>query len=128
MTAVTSPATTTTNAEKAAAAWGADLPDWVAALAAEADRTSGAKAAARIGMSGAVVSQVLANKYPGSLAAVEERVRTTITAETVECPALGQMDRATCQEWRGKAKDYQPTSALRGRMHDACNACSRHKE
>lgn len=114
--------------DRAAAAWGDPPPDWVAALAAECDATSQNKAAARIGVSSAVVSQVLAAKYPGNLAGVEARVRAILLSETVNCPAMGVMDLSVCHEWRAKAKDYRPTSSLRGKMFDACAGCPKNKE
>jgi hypothetical protein len=115
-------------AEKVAAAWGPSPPDWVAALAAECDRTSGGKVALLIDYSPAVISQVLAGKYRGSMPAVASKVRAALLAETVDCPALGVIDLACCLEWREKAKDYQPTSSLRGWMLDACNACPKNKD
>lgn len=117
-----------TAATKVAASWGPSPPDWVAALAAECDQTSQNKAAARIGVSSAVVSQVLAAKYPGNLAAVADKVRASLLAQTVDCPAMGVMDLSVCLDWRAKAKNFQPTSGLRGRMFDACGACSNNKE
>lgn len=118
----------TAAAAKVRAAWGPSPPDWVAALALACDQTSQNKAAARVGMSSAVVSQVLAAKYPGNLDAVADKVRASLLAETVDCPAMGVMDLSSCLDWRGKAKTFQPTSALRGLMYDACAGCSRNKE
>ncbi|HRQ81349.1 MAG TPA: hypothetical protein PKZ97_09545 [Azospirillaceae bacterium] len=117
-----------TAAAKVAASWGPTPPDWLAALAAECDQTSQNKAAARIGVSSAVVSQVLAGKYPGNLEAVADKVRASLLAHTVDCPAMGVMDLSVCLDWRIKAKTFHPTSALRGRMFDACGFCPNNKD
>ena len=104
-------------------AWGDEMPDWVAALAAECEATSGNKVAVRLDRSAALVSQVLRNRYPGNLAAVEERVRGVLMAGTVECPALGALPLQDCQDWRRKARSFSNHNSLRVRMYRACSRC-----
>ena len=109
-------------ADKAAEAHGGTAPDWVAALAGLADR-GGLKAAAEaIGYSGGLVSQVIANKYPGDIAKVEATTRGALLGATVECPGAGDtMNRKTCLDWQDKP--WAATSAFRVRMYRACRAC-----
>lgn len=111
--------------ETAREAWGADLPDWIEALALECTRASQNKVAARLGRSGAMVSQVLRNKYAAGLSGFEELVRGVLMNATVECPALGKMPTHECLAWRGKAGEFATGNPLRVRMWRACGACPR---
>ena len=52
--------------EKARAAWGSVLPDWIERLATECGRSSQSKVAAVLDRSGTMVSQVLSKTYPGA--------------------------------------------------------------
>ena len=101
-------------------AWGEPLPDWIEVLAGEAERTTGAAAARRIGTSGGLVSQVLRGKYPGDLAAVEARVRGALMGQVVECPVLGEIGRDRCLREQGMPRIA--TSAVRSRLWHACRA------
>ncbi len=83
---------------RARTAWGDELPDWVAALAAEADRTSQRAAAARIGYSAAVVNQVLGRTYRGSWSRIERAVRLALLPERVDCPVLGAITTTRCAQ------------------------------
>lgn len=109
--------------EKAQAAWGEPLPDWVEALAREADATSQAKTARLLDYSGALISQVLHNRYPGHVHVVEETVRAIIMGAEVSCPALGQLSLSDCRAWRQKAENFVSANAQRVRMYRACNRC-----
>ncbi|MCB1395939.1 MAG: hypothetical protein KDJ98_08195 [Rhodobacteraceae bacterium] len=111
--------------EKATAAWGTPLPDWIAALATACDQTSQARAATKIGRSGALVSGVLAKTYRGDMGAVEELVRGHLLSETVNCPALGVLPLHECRGWMAKARAFQNTNSLRVRMYRACHRCPR---
>ncbi|WP_296639139.1 hypothetical protein [Roseinatronobacter sp.] len=109
----------------ARAAWGDALPDWVERMALQCAATSQNKVAARIGRSAALVSQVLRNKYPGDLHAVEELFRGHFMAETVRCPELGTLPLHECHDWMAKARHFQSTNTLRVRMYRACKRCPR---
>nr|WP_207199551.1 transcriptional regulator [Rhodoplanes elegans] len=96
------------------------MPAWVQALAEEANRTSGAAAAARIGYSPPVVSQVLSRTYPGDLARIQEKVAGALMGVTVECPVLGDIARDRCLD--EQAKGFAATSSVRARLYRACRA------
>jgi hypothetical protein len=113
--------------DKARAAWGDGLPQWVADLAAECDRTSQNKVALRMKRSAALISQVIGHKYPGDLAAVEEVFKGVFQAEVVTCPALGEMPANECRDWRAKAARFVSINSMRVQMYRACNRCPRHK-
>ncbi|MCW1934097.1 hypothetical protein [Pararhodobacter zhoushanensis] len=109
----------------ALAHWGAELPDWVLALARACETSSQNKVAARLDRSAALVSNVLRKSYSGNMAAVEELVRGVYLAETIACPALGTLPLHECRAWRDKARSFQNTNALRVRMYRACQTCPR---
>lgn len=106
--------------------WGADLPDWVHALAVECGRSSAARVAKQLDRSGAVISQVLNKKYPASMDRIEERVRGVFLNGKVICPALGDLPLQDCQDWREKAPTFALGNPTRLRMYRACNACPRY--
>lgn len=105
---------------KARAAWGDDLPDWVAELADVATETSQVMAAKRIGYSPAVLSHVFAKTYSGDIARVEARVRGALMHETVECPVLGDIGRHRCLD--EQKVPFGPTSSIRVKLYRACRA------
>jgi len=101
---------------KAKGAWGDKLP--VEALAFEANRTDSAKAAKRIGYSGAVLSHVFSNAYPGDMSRVEAKVRGALMSAVVTCPVVGEigLDRCLDEQKMG----LTGASALRARLYRAC--------
>jgi hypothetical protein len=103
---------------KASAAWGKALPDWVEALALEANRTTSAKAAQRIGYCGAVVSTVFANTYPGDMSRVEAKVRGALMSAVVACPVVGEigLDRCLDEQKMGSTG----ASSIRAKLYRAC--------
>lgn len=112
--------------DKARAAWG-DPPDWVIALAEACAASSQNRVAARLGRSAALVSNVLAARYTGDMAAVEERVRGVLMAATVECPALGTIGADACQDWRARSRQFVPSNMQRVTMFRACKRCPRNR-
>lgn len=114
--------------ETAQAAWGDALPDWVAGLAAECAATSQNRVAAKLGRSAALISQVLRNKYPGDMEAVEELFNGAFRSVAVSCPALGTIPANECRLWRERARKFTGTNSLKVRMFRACNHCPRHRK
>jgi hypothetical protein len=107
-------------ADKARAAWGDELPDWVLELAEEADRTTGAAVSNRIGYSPAVVSAVISKSYRGDLSRVEARVRGALMGATVECSVLGEIARDRCFD--EQSTGFAATSSVRSRLYRACRS------
>ena len=107
--------------------WGVGMPDWIKVLATECSRpgSSQAQVAKKLDRTGAVISQVLRNKYPADLKRIEERVRGVFMNGTVECPALGPIPTQACQDWRDKSRTFAAGNPLRARMFRACRACPR---
>lgn len=113
----------------ARAAWGATtVPDWILRLAQECAASTQRRVADQLGRSAGLISQVLRNKYPGDMAAIEDAVRGAFMNATVECPALGTLPTDECQSWRRKARSGVRTNALRVRMINACQTCPRNQK
>ena len=111
------------NVDKARAAWGNVIPDWIVILAEACDRDSQSAIARKVGYSPSAVSQVLSNSYQnGDIGRVEQAVRGALMAETVDCPVLGDLPRNTCVIWQ--RKPFATTNSHRIRMFQACrNGC-----
>jgi len=113
--------------DTAQVAWAGQAPEWVMALAAECASSSQNRVAVRMGRSASLVSQVLRNKYPGDLTAVEEAFNGAFRSITIACPALGPISPRACGDWRRSAAAFHNTNAMRVRMYRACHRCPRFK-
>ena len=108
------------NLERVRAAW-AKAPDWVDALADACDRSSQGKVAAKLGISGAAVNQVLANCYKGRVDRVAVRVRGEFMQQTVVCPVLGELSTRRCLD--EQRRPFASTNMLRDLLNRACPKC-----
>lgn len=120
------PVKPTPNLQRAAAAWGPNVPDWITALALECDATSQGKVAARLEISAAVVNQVLGNTYKGRVERVETRVRGEYMKATVTCPVLGEISTRDCIA--NQTKKFKPTNPLRVALRKTCPTCPNREE
>lgn len=109
--------------EKARNAWGDTIPAWVEGLAKVCAETSQNKVAANLGVSAALISNVLANKYPGDLARISGLYRGAYESAEVDCPGLGRVGLDKCDGWRKKVKLKHRPNALAVMMYRACTAC-----
>jgi hypothetical protein len=110
---------------RARAAWGDPLPVEIMALAEACTLRPAARVAAEIGYSPAVVSNVLARKYPGDRQAVFARIRGVLLGEQVACPVLGDIGRDQCLDHqKPRAGSANPT---RARLKRACPSCQHNR-
>lgn len=109
--------------DKATESFGADLPDWIEALAKECDRTSQNKAAHRLGYSAGAISSVLRGAYRADTRGIEETVRGALMTETVACPVLGDIGKDRCRRWRKAARIFRNGNAQDVTMYRACHRC-----
>ena len=91
---------------------------WLQELQAEVDRTSGAAAGRRIGISGSTISQVLRGTYPGRLDRVKAKVEGALMGLTVDCPVIGELPRHRCIEYQGRK--FAATNPMRVQLYHAC--------
>lgn len=112
-----------TNLAKAAAAWGADMPEWVKLLAATCDRTSQRFVAERLGVSSPVISKVVRRCYEGGdYQEIETRVRAAFGAEEIVCPIWDQaIPLASCV--RNRRRKGPPVNHDQRRYARACPTC-----
>lgn len=106
---------------KAGAAWGEDIPAEIVALALACRAETSRALARRLGYSDAVISHVLANKYPGDMAKVCAKIRGALMGETVMCPILDEIGRDRCLS--EQAKPFAATNSTRARLFHACKSC-----
>lgn len=116
----------TTAADRASAAWGDSLPNWVLALAEACDATSQARAAEALGYSPAVVSTVLKGTYQGDLSRVEAAVRGAFMAERVTCPVLGEIPTQRCLSTQ--RQPFTPSNHERVRLYRSCRSGCPHSK
>ena len=107
--------------DKARAAWGTDLPDWVIVLAKQSDNTSQATVAIRVRISSAAVSQAINRKYAGDYGAVEAKVRGALMGHTVPCPVQGEIALDVCM--RNQGHGLTTSSPQRQRLGRTCPTC-----
>lgn len=113
--------------EKAVAAHGEPLAEWIAELARLCDAEGLAGAEKRVGYSRSAISTVINGKYgKGDLGRVEAMVRGALMSETVECPVIGTIGRDRCLQEQNEP--FRATSAFRAQLFHACrNGCPHSK-
>lgn len=104
------------------------LPDAVKAAlqAAVVKFGSQVKVAEELRVSSAVVSTLLKDKYPGSVEAMEQRIRGEFMAETVRCPVLGDLSKRSCLD--NQALPMAFTNPVRAALGRACKTCVNRKD
>lgn len=98
------------------------MNDWLSVLKDECDRLSQAAVARRLGVSGALVNQVLKGTYKGNVSRIEELVRGTFMQETVFCPVMGEVSKRRCLD--EQVRPFAPTNPQRVQVYRACKDCN----
>jgi len=94
---------------------------WIESLKNACKASSQAVVATRIGMSPAVVNQVLKGCYQGNLSNVQRRVEGALMGATVDCPMIGDMPLNRCID--NQTRPFAATNPLRVALHRACKSC-----
>jgi hypothetical protein len=112
-----------TNLDKAIAAWGSDLPEWLKLLASACDRTSQRIVADRLNVSSPVISKVVRRCYEGGdYQEMETRVRAAFGREDVVCPIWGQaIPLSSCV--RNRRRKGAPINHDQRRYARTCPSC-----
>lgn len=87
---------------------------------------SQAKVAEDLGISPAVVNNLLRDRYPGDVAGMADRIRGQYMAETVHCPVLGVLGRRHCLDYQARPLVF--TNSQRSALYRACKSCINRKE
>jgi len=111
---------------KARSAWGEPMPQEISALAEACHAQTSRAVAKRLGYSEAVISQVLARKYPGDVAKVFATIRGALMGETVICPILDEIGRDRCLD--EQARPFAATNSTRARLYHACQTCQHRQQ
>jgi hypothetical protein len=106
---------------KARAAWGETIPAEVLILAEACKGRTSRAVAQQLGYSDAVISHVLAKKYPGDVGKVFAKIRGALMGEMVMCPILDEIGRDRCLT--EQAKPFAATNSTRARLFHACRTC-----
>jgi len=99
---------------------------WIEALRRACAVSSQAQVATQIGMSPAVVNQVLKGTYNGNLNNVQSRVEGALMGITVDCPLIGEIPLNRCIE--NQTRPFAATNPMRVRLHRACKSCDKRRE
>ena len=94
---------------------------WIESLRHACKSSSQAAVATRIGMSPAVVNQVLKGCYQGSAINVQRRVEGALMGVTVDCPMIGDIPLNRCID--NQCRPFAATNPLRVALHRACKTC-----
>lgn len=116
----------TPSLDRARAAWGKSIPDWIAVLAEQCDASSQGAVAKRLRNSPAVVNQVLGKVYKGRVDLVEQRVRGEFMKAVVMCPVLGEISTSDCID--NQTQKFRPTNPLRVQLRRTCPTCPNRKD
>lgn len=112
--------------EKARAAWGTAMPPEIEALANACRSGTASAVAAQLGYSAALVSHLLARKYPGDVALAFAKIRGTLMGETVDCPIVGQIPTPRCLI--EQKRPFSATNSIRARLYHACRTCPHNRK
>jgi len=96
------------------------MSDWINALRQACENTSQSRVAKRLGVSGAMISQALNNKYPGDLTNLRTRVEGELLGASVPCPVLGEISVRQCLDYQHQP--FAATNAQRVRLYRACRS------
>jgi uncharacterized protein involved in cysteine biosynthesis len=106
----------------ARAAWGNDMPPWIAVLAESTDRLGLKAVATKVDYSIATITNTINCKYPGDMAKVERAVRGALMSATVECPILGTIPTNDCESHQ--RAEFSTSSPQAAKLARACPSCS----
>lgn len=112
--------------DKARVAWGANMPDWIKALAEACDEAGLRKTAAKLDVSPAMASLAI-NRKRTDLSFIKYPVEKILMITMVACPVIGVMGRHECL--REQTKPYSSANPLRVQLYRACrNGCPHYRE
>jgi len=94
--------------------------DWIEVLRNACLGSSQIRVAKRLGISSAVVNQLLKSSYKGRLDRMEARVRGEYMREKVYCPVLEEISQRRCQD--EQQRGFAATNPQRVAVYKACRS------
>lgn len=104
--------------QRTEAAWGHDMPHWVAALAKACDAHSLRKVAGMLKVSPALISLTLRRKSKGE-ELLQGRVNNRLLVSMIVCPVLGLLDATSCIY--EQKQELKTTNTQRIQLFKACH-------
>lgn len=98
---------------------------WIDVLRSACATDSQAYVAEQIGMSPAVVNQVLKGTYNGNLTNVQKRVEGALMGAVVDCPVIGDMPLNRCME--NQSRPFAATNPIRVQLYRTCKTCEHNR-
>ena len=97
----------------------------LALVNAVARAKSQSKVATELGVSNAVVNQLLKDSYTGDVPTMASRIRGQYMAETVACPVMGTLSRRSCLDYQANPIFTNP---MRSALARACKTCPNRRD
>jgi len=98
---------------------------WMDALRSACKSNSQARVAEQIGMSPAVVNQVLKGCYQGNLSNVQRRVEGALMGSVVDCPVGLEMPLNRCMD--NQVRPFAATNPMRVQLFRLCKTCKHNR-
>lgn len=95
---------------------------WMGVLAEECRRDSQSKVAKRLGVSPALVNQVLKGLYRGDMNRIQARVEGAYMHHTVDCPVLEEIPLDQCINHQERPRRFATANPLFTRLYRACRS------
>jgi len=95
---------------------------WLNILKVACENASQAAVSQRLGVSTAMISQVLKGVYKGNMERIKRLVEGELMKMSVDCPVIGgEIPRQRCMEHQ--QAPFRPTSPMRVALHRGCKIC-----
>ncbi|WP_416305179.1 hypothetical protein [Neptunicella sp. SCSIO 80796] len=94
---------------------------WIELLNAQVEKRGRRQVETDLNISKTTLSQLLNNKYPGSLENIEHKVIAAYSNQTVSCPVLGEIPLKRCDKEQNLP--FSISSPQRVRLYRACLSC-----
>lgn len=94
--------------------------DWLVELARHCESKSQRQVASELGVSPAMVNQVLKGSYKGSLDTIRIKVEGLYLNSCVDCPVLGEIPVHECKS--NQERPFSASNPLRVKVYRACRA------
>ena len=111
--------------EKAEAAWGVPLPDWIEKLATACDGKGLRKTAADLDVSPAIVSLAI-RRSRAKLDFIERRVKDILGISIIPCPVLGLISRKDCRD--NQQKPFSSINPIAVQLFRSCRGACLYSE
>ena len=96
-----------------------DQRDWMSVLRVAVEKRGLKAVADQLGRSKSCISSVLGGNCPASTKVIEQRVRGELMNKRIECPVLGEISPAQCQD--EQVKPFAATNPTRVQLWKACH-------